>query len=280
MTFPLARSGDVWHGLVAGCPLVGVRYAYRVDGPRGWDKGHRYDPAVLLLDPRAPLVEGRSSFGDASKPPGAGRWTGAFDFASPPFDWEGTAPPAVDPAAAVVYEVGVRSFTGSPTSGLPAELRGTFLGLASKAAYLKQLGVTAVELLPVFEYDELEFTRPKPDGRLGARAHMVNTWGYSHVSFFAPATRLGTQGGGAARAAADFKVMVRELHRAGIAVWLDVVYNHTAEGGDDDPYTTSLRGIDHSEYYIVDPSGRPGGASGDAGTQVKNFSGCGAAALE
>lgn len=232
-----AKTGDVWHAAVSGCPQAGVRYAFRVSGPDDAAAGHRFDDSVLLLDPYAPLVEGRRTWGDMSAPPGVNRWTGSFDFASPPFDWQGVTSPAHPPEKLVVYEVGVRHFTGDASSGLEPQLRGTFLGMAAKVDYLKALGVTAVELLPVFEYDELEFQRDVPSVK--PRAHMTNTWGYSTLGFFAPMCRFGVQGEGAAAAARDFKTLVRTLHSAGIEVLLDVVYNHTAEGGDVDPYLIS-----------------------------------------
>jgi len=264
-TLPLSRTGDVWHAHVLALPRSGVRYAYRVAGPPGGgEPGSRWHPQALLLDPYAPLVAGRDVFADASRPAGAGRFSGTFDFDAPPFDWQGVQPPRTPPADVVVYEMGVRSFTSDASSGLPAERRGTYLGVVDKIPHLLSLGVTAVELLPVFEFDELEFARD----RASPRAHMVNVWGYSTVAFFAPMSRYGTPGGGPARAARDFKTMVRELHRAGIEVYLDVVYNHTAEGGDGDPYVLSMRGIDAAQYYLTDPGAPPG-------QQFRNYSGCG-----
>jgi len=127
--------------------------------------------------------------------------------------------------------------------------------------FLKELGVNALELLPVFEYDELEFQRsPNP------RDHMVNIWGYSHMNFFAPMSRFAADGGGPVAAAREFKEMVKALHEAGIEVILDVVYNHTAEGGDDDPYLISFRGIDNSVYYQLNK---------ESYVQLLNYSGCG-----
>eukprot|EP00887_Chlorella_sp_A99_P000861 scaffold5.g861.t1 len=168
---------------------------------------------------------------------------GSFDFASPPFDWgAGYARPNTPMKDLVIYE-----------------------GLEEKVPHLAALGVNAVELLPVFEFDELEFQRSK-----NPRDHMINVWGYSHLSFFAPMSRFASRRpGGAppgAAAAAEFKSMVRALHGAGIEVILDVVYNHTAEGGDDDPYLLSWRGIDAAMYYQQDP---------DAYVKLLNYSGCG-----
>ena len=153
------------------------------------------------------------------------------------------------------------------------------LGTQTAPRRPQELGITAVELLPPFEFDELEFQRipsPRnhmvsaPELRAQRRAALtafpqVNVWGYSTVNFFAPMSRYGT-GAGAAAAAREFKTMVRELHRAGIEVILDVVYNHTVEGDDKDPYVISMRGIDNKEYYIVDTNRYD---------QIMNFSGCG-----
>lgn len=134
----------------------------------------------------------------------------------------------------------VRHFTADPSSQLPDGIRGSYLGLIEKIPHLLQLGVNAIEILPVYEFDELEFAKlPNP------REHLINSWGYSTLSFFAPMTRFGT-GRGAAAASVELKTMIRELHRAGIEVILDVVYNHTAEGDDSgEPFPTSFRGLDN-----------------------------------
>jgi isoamylase len=129
---------------------------------------------------------------------------GTFDFDSEPFDWEGVKAPGHHHKDLIIYEVPVRTFTASASSGLPAGERGTYLGLAKKADHLVELGVTAVELLPVFEYDELEFQRDK-----NARDHMINVWGYSHITFMAPMSRFGSNAAGPAAAAREFKQMVK-----------------------------------------------------------------------
>ncbi|KAI5404599.1 variant 2 [Lathyrus oleraceus] len=131
--------------------------------------------------------------------------------------------------------------------------------LAYKIPHLLELGINAVELLPIFEFDELELQRrPNP------RDHMINTWGYSTINFFAPMSRYASAGGGPANASQEFKQMVKALHSASIEVILDVVYNHTNEADDPNPYTTSFRGIDNKVYYMLDDKG-----------QLLNFSGCG-----
>lgn len=266
------HGGGVWAAALAPLPRCGVGYAYRVDGPPS--PHARWVPDRLLLDPRAPLVDGRQRFGarDAREAfvPGAGSsFVGTFDFESAPYDWGADKRPATAAGKHIIYEVAVRPFTAGGFPGASPSQRGTFAGLAAKAGHLAELGVTAVELLPIFEYDELEFQRTLPN----PRAHMTNVWGYSHLSFFAPMSRFGGVGveagdaefGRVARAAAaELKDAVKALHAAGIAVILDVVYNHTAEGGDDDPYPLSWRGIDAGASYMMEGDGA-----------LVNCSGCG-----
>lgn len=261
------KTGDVWHVALADLPREGVCYAYRVNGDGGWDTGLRWDPKRVLLDPYAPLVSSRRVYGvrddiEQFKGQAGSLFLGTYDFASPAFDWGDDSSREVKGLKdLIVYEMPVRSFTANESSGLPPGERGTFKGVASKAQYLADLGVTAVELLPVFEWDEFEFQRtPNP------RDHMINIWGYSHISFFAPMSRFAANGAGPAAAAREFKEMVKTLHAKGIEVLLDVVYNHTVEGGDTDPYTLSFRGIENKTYYMCDTSQY---------VQMLNYSGCG-----
>ncbi|KXZ44609.1 hypothetical protein GPECTOR_64g103 [Gonium pectorale] len=261
------RTGDVWHVCLEGLPGSGLRYGFRVGGDGGWESGNRWAPGRVLLDPYAPLVAGRRRFGvrdevEQFRGKEGSLFLGAFDFDSPAYDWgPDYARPQLGLRDLVIYEVPVRCFTADPSSGVPEPERGTFAGLAAKAGYLKSLGINAVELLPVFEWDELEFRRTR-----NPRDHMTNVWGYSHISFMAPNSRLGSGGKGPEAAALEFKDMVKTLHAHGIQVILDVVYNHTAEADDRDPYTLSLRGIDAATYYMRDP---------EAHTQLVNWSGCG-----
>lgn len=275
----LHKSQDtgVWHGQVY--PLAtfsGVLYAYKIAGQGGWDGPFRWNPERLLLDPYAPLVMSRAVFGvrdefEQFEPTVGSRFLGAFDFReTSKFDWGGVAysRPDIPFEKLIMAEVPVRCFTAHPSSGLIAARRGTFLGLADKIPHLLDLGINAVELLPVFEYDELEFQRSP-----NARDHMTNVWGYSHVSFMAPMSRFKTSTSqqqseeeDPSAVALEFKEMVRRLHSAGIQVILDVVYNHTAEADDADPYLLSWRGIDAQAYYQQDP---------DAYVRLCNHSGCG-----
>lgn len=254
------KTGDIWHVFVEGLPDSGVLYGYRIDGPRDWKQGHRFDCNIILLDPYAKLVDGRKLFGDVRNK--MLKFLGTYDFSSLPFDWGPNYKlPSIPETDLVIYEMNVRSFTADESSGLDSSIRGSYLGVISKIPYLLELGVNAVELLPVFEFDELEFQRhPNP------RDHMINTWGYSTINFFAPMSRYASAGGGALVASQEFKQMVKALHNAGIEVILDVVYNHTNEADDAHPYTTSFRGIDNKVYYMMDLNNND---------QLLNFSGCG-----
>ena len=261
------KTGDVWHARVDNIPRghdgYQVRYGYLVRGedpPR-----HRHDrwhPDVLLCDPYAPLIDGRRVYGDKHSAPNgeSDHWMGAFAFDETPFDWEGVEPPNLPPQDLVVYELTTRAYTASDTSGVAPRRRGSFLALAEKVQHLKDAGVNAVELLPVFHFDELEFQRAK-----NPRDHMLNTWGYSTMSFFAPMLPYASEGAGPAAAAREFKHMVKTLHANGIEVLLDVVYNHTGEGTDQMPNVFSFRGIDNRAYYMMEDSKYP----------YKNYTGCG-----
>jgi len=260
------RTGDTWHVRLDNIPRGGdgylVRYGYLVAGDEPARKGDRWHPDHLLADPYAPLVEGRRVFGDHSSSPNGEEkiWMGAIQFDATPFDWGGVTPPGLPPQDLVIYELTTRAFTNDASSGLNPGRRGSFLGIADKVQHLVDAGVNAVELLPVFHFDEMEFQRsPNP------RDHMHNTWGYSTLSFFAPMTPYASEGAGPAAAAREFKTMVKTLHAAGIEVLLDVVYNHTGEGTDQMPNTFSFRGLDNKAYYMMEESAHP----------YKNYTGCG-----
>jgi len=240
----------VWHGYLPGVE-PGRRYGYRVHGPWQPHRGHRFNPAKLLLDPYARAVDGSLTYDGAVFDHAHGGEDTVRDARdSAPyvprsvvvrdeFDWSGSSRPAVEWKDTVLYELHVRGFTRCHP-GVPAELRGTYAGLAHPAAigHLLDLGVTTVELLPVHQFVSEE--------HLAARG-LSNYWGYNSLAFFAPHgpyAAAGT-GGGQVR---EFKAMVRALHDAGLEVVLDVVYNHTAEGDERGP-TLSLRGIDNAAYY-------------------------------
>jgi isoamylase len=250
------RDADVWHGFVPGVG-PGQLYGLRVGGPYEPARGLRYNPAKLLLDPYARAIEGQVRFG----PELLGH---ATDNPSAPSPLDSAAhmprgvvlagapaPTAVRPqhelADTIVYEVHVRGFTAAHP-GVPPDLRGTYAGLAHDASleHLIHLGVSAVELLPVHHYVPEEF--------LVARG-LTNYWGYNTIGFFAPhagysaAVRAGRPGG----QVEEFRAMVDTLHGAGLEVVLDVVFNHTAEGGSGGP-TICYRGLDNAAYYRLDPN--------------------------
>ncbi|THU47262.1 hypothetical protein C4D60_Mb09t13650 [Musa balbisiana] len=254
------KTGDVWHICVEGLSRSGILYGYRIDGPQEREQGHGFDNSIVLLDPYAKLVFGRKWFGDVANK--MSKFLGTYDFESMPFDWGPDYKlPNIPETDLVIYEMNVRAFTADESSGLDPEVRGSYLGVIEKIPHLLELGINAVELLPVFEFDELEFQRyPNP------RDHMINTWGYSTLNFFAPMSRYASAGGGPLVASHEFKQMVKALHNAGIEVILDVVYNHTNEANDRHPYTSSFRGIDNKVYYMLDL---------DNGAKYLNFSGCG-----
>jgi glycogen operon protein len=236
----LHRTYHYWHTFVPGLP-PGQIYGYRVQGPNDPANGLRFDPAKVLLDPygRGVMVPKNYSR-DAARKAGDNAATAmksvVVDLST--YDWEGDLPLRHPSARTTVYEMHVRGFTRHPSSGVAENRRGTFAGLIEKIPYLKQLGITAVELLPVFQFD----SQDAPPG-------LTNYWGYAPVSFFAPhraySSRQGPLG-----PADEFRDMVKALHRAGIEVILDVVFNHTAEGDHTGP-TLSFRGLCNSTYYIL-----------------------------
>ncbi|HCM26612.1 MAG: glycogen debranching enzyme GlgX [Treponema sp. GWB1_62_6] len=265
------RTGDVWHCHVHGLG-PGSLYLYRVDGPYIPEKGFRFNPNKVSLDPYAKALTDMSRWDILSSmgfnpnlPDGDLSFSYRDDAREHPkcvvvddaFDWQGDRPLNYPLRFSVLYETHVRGFTVHPSSGV--DHPGTFLGLTEKIHYLKELGVTGVELMPVQDFNERELPRSNP--RTGKA--LRNYWGYSTVAFFAPKATYASnkEPGGQVR---EFKEMVRELHKAGIEVILDIVFNHTAEGNEKGP-TFSFRGIDNTIYYMLDENKR----------FYKNYSGCG-----
>ena len=244
-TIPLEAQSDrsyhYWHARVRGIG-AGQVYAFRANGPHQPELGLRFDADKILLDPygRAVVVP-RAFSRTAARRAGDNTASAMKSVVADPtrYDWEGDRPLARPFGSSVIYEMHVRGFTRHPSSDVPEERRGTFAGLVDKIPYLVDLGITAVELLPVFQYDPQD----APPG-------LVNYWGYCPVSFFAPhvgyASRRDPLG-----PLDEFRDMVKALHRAGIEVLLDVVYNHTAEGGHDGP-TYSFRGLGNDTYYLLE----------------------------
>jgi isoamylase len=246
------RTYHYWHRFVPGL-RAGQIYAYRVRGPFAPDRGLRFDGDKVLLDPygRAVAVPDAYSRAAAARPGGNERSAMKSVAAdSGGYDWEGDVPLKRPFAETVIYELHVRGFTQHPSSGVSPPLRGTYAGLVEKIPYLVDLGVTAVELLPVFQFDP----QSAPTG--------VNYWGYQPVSFFAPHHAYSSRKAPLA-VLDEFRDMVKACHRAGLEVILDVVFNHTAEAGADGP-TLCYRGLANDVYYILDDQSR-----------YADFSGCG-----
>jgi glycogen operon protein len=256
LTSECHRTFHFWHCHVEGAE-VGMHYAYRVDGSAATHEGHRFDKTKVLLDPYGRGVSKTLwRRGDACGP-GDNVQTAmrSVIIDIDDYDWEGDKPPATPMAESVIYEMHVGGFTLSPSSGVGHP--GTFGGVIEKIEYLKQLGVTAVELLPVFDFDHTDYREHD-----GQKLH--NYWGYAPIAFFAPHSGycLTPENGSHAD---EFRDMVKALHKAGIEVILDVVFNHTDEGNEHGP-TTSFRGIDNAIYYMLSEADR---------NYYADYSGCG-----
>ena len=251
------RTGDVWHVWVKGIG-AGQFYAYRFDGPYQPETGKRFNPNKLLLDPFATAITGLEAW-DFTPALGYDRSSSQQDlsfsevddaeampkcvFTDEHFDWEGDQPLRHPWPKTVIYETHVRGLTVHPSSEVKHP--GTYQGLVEKIAYLQDLGVTAVELMPVQEFNENELmqTNPETDKRL------KNYWGYDPVAFFAPKSSYSSSGE-LGHQKLEFKEMVKALHQSGIEVILDVVFNHTAEHNQMGP-TICLRGVDNSIFYML-----------------------------
>ena len=229
----LNKTGLIWHCRVPEEELRGATlYAYRVDGPHDPSSGHRFDAQKVLLDPFAfsvyfPPEYSRSSASEPGPTDGMaplGRLVQGSTVVR-----LGCGPSSSPHHDLIVYELHVKGFTARSNSGVSPEKRGTFAGLMEKIPYLKDLGITVVELLPVHQFDPQE----------------GNYWGYMTLNFFSPHHDYAS-----GEPAREFREMVKAFHAAGIEVWLDVVYNHTSEAGEDGP-TYSYRGIDNKSYYLV-----------------------------
>jgi isoamylase len=247
------RTGDHWHIRITGLPKT-FCYGWRVDGPRG--QRTRFDPSRLLFDPAATLISNGAVWaGTCESDP---ERTSRRSLFHRPFryDWEDDAHPLIAPEDSIIYELHVRGFTRHESSMVASP--GTYQALIEKIPYLKWLGVTAVELLPIHEFDECDcpFTNPFTGEKL------LNYWGYNSIAFAAPkaayAATAKNHGQGI-----EFRDMVKAFHAAGIEVILDVVFNHTGEGNDQGR-TYSFRGLDNELYYLLDDQGN-----------YLNFSGCG-----
>ncbi|MEU9890732.1 isoamylase [Sphaerisporangium sp. NPDC051017] len=238
--------GGVYSMTVFDLDAEGIEYGYRAYGPFDPERGHRFDPSVVLADPYARLMS------DASTGPRRSR------VALDDFDWEDDSPLRLPHEDLVIYELHARGFTKSPTSGVSAP--GTYAGLIEKIPYLRELGVNCVELLPIFEFDENDNPRSHPV----TGEPLSNYWGYNTVAYFAPKASYASTGRYGMQAD-EFKNLVKQLHKAGIEVILDVVFNHTAEGNEHGP-TISFKGLDNATYYMLTPDGHYYNFSGTGNT--------------
>lgn len=240
------RIGDVFPITVYGLDPDQIEYGYRMDGPHDPAAGHRFDPTCILLDPYAKSVGGREVWGKHFDSHNQYQHRARIPRVEA-FPWGYDRPLEVPIEDVIIYELHVRGFTRHPSSHV--EHPGTYAALRERIPYLKELGVNAVELMPIFEFDEFENSRRDPvTGEL-----LLNYWGYSPVAFFAPKAGYAadaTNGG----EVFELKALIKELHANGIEVILDVVFNHTAEGNEKGP-TISFKGIDNSVYYMLTPDG-------------------------
>jgi glycogen operon protein len=244
-----------WHVFVPGT-RAGQLYGYRVEGPQAPERGLRFNPNKVVLDPygRGVIVPKNYDRRTATHTEGDNAAMAMKSVVVDPheYDWEGDVPLHQPSSRTIIYEMHVRGFTRNSNSAVSKAKRGTYAGLIEKIPYLQDLGITAVELLPVFQFDPFD----APPGKL-------NYWGYAPISFFAPhraySCRQDPLG-----PIDEFRDMVKALHRAGIEVILDVVFNHTAEGNHDGP-TLCFRGIDNGTYYILE----------EGGARYANYTGCG-----
>ena len=244
------RIGNVYAMIVFKLNIEEFEYAYRVDGPYEPERGLIFDRTKYLLDPYAKAVTGQSAWGKS--PPHGQHYRARV--VKDDFDWGSTRQPLIPMEDLIIYELHVRGFTKDPSSGVANP--GTFAGLMEKLPYLESLGVNAVELMPIFEFDEMLDYR-EVDGR-----KLYNYWGYNTVSFFSPNTSY-TASTEYNREGNELKRFIQACKQKGIEVYLDVVFNHTAEGNEMGPFF-SFKGFDNNIYYLLTPQGR-----------YYNFSGCG-----
>ncbi len=251
LPFPQScRIGNVYSMIVFKLNIEEFEYAYRVDGPYEPETGKIFDKSKYLLDPYAKAVTGQSKWGDTA--PHGQHYKARV--VKDDFDWADQEAPLIPMEDLVIYELHVRGFTKDATSGVCHP--GTFAGLMEKLPYLKSLGVNAIELMPIFEFDEMQDYR-EVDGQ-----KLYNYWGYSTVSFFAPNTSYAADTE-FNREGTELKNLIQSCHRQGMEVYLDVVFNHTAEGNERGPFF-SFKGFDNNIYYLLTPDGK-----------YYNFSGCG-----
>ncbi len=256
------KTGDVWHAFIHDLN-PGVRCGYRMDRHRDDKKNtHRFNKDAVLIDPYAKALSGNSEWGKLYRRKGANNYAPPINvrrslIIEDDFDWGKDQPLNIPLSDSIIYELHIRGFTRHESSHV--KYPGTFKGFIEKIPYLKELGITAVELLPINEFEEMDTDRINPE--TGER--LLNFWGYHPISFFPPKASYAANSRSGAQVK-EFKSLVKALHEAGIEVILDMVFNHTAEGDERGP-TFCFRGIDNSIYYIIDQ---------ETGA-YHNYSGCG-----
>ncbi len=250
------RVGDIYAMIVFGLDVENIEYGFRMMGPFSPHEGHRFNDDAILLDPYAKIIAGREVWGEAINPENIYPHRARLIYDD--FDWGDDRPLNTPIEDLVIYEMHVRGFTRHFSSGV--KYPGTFAAIREKIPYFKRLGVNCIELMPIFEFDEFENSRVEPE----SGATLMNYWGYSSIGFFAPKAGYGATGK-LGMQVDEFKALVKELHRNGIEIILDVVYNHTAEGNENGP-TISYRGIDNKTYYMLTPDGRYLNFSGTGNT--------------
>lgn len=246
----LHKTGDIWHLQLKNLPEL-FYYSYRMSGPNCLKKGHQFQDRLELVDPYAENISSLGKWNDRDN-----REKQLGYFIENNFNWEGDRPINRPLDETIIYELHVRGFSRHPSSG--AEQMGTYKGIIEKIEHLKELGITAIELLPVHEFDETDCRYVNPT----TNSDLLNYWGYSSINFFALKSAYASSKRPGA-AVLEFKEMVKALHKAGIEVILDVVFNHTAEG-DRTCSVINFKGIENSVYYLLDETG-----------DYRNYSGCG-----
>lgn len=252
------RVGNVYAMIVFDLDYTQIEYGYRIDGKVDVAKGDVYDPTKTLLDPYAKIVSGRSEWG--KMPDLDNKFQYRSRITLPHLEPNPNIAPKLDNNELIIYEVHMRGFTQHKSA--KCENPGTYAGFIEKIPYLKELGINAVEFLPIFEFDESEDVVSGGVRYNSKGERLLNYWGYNPVSFFAPKAGYAVFGNYSLQIE-ELKLLITELHSHNIKVILDVVFNHTAEGDERGPYI-SFKGIDNKAYYILGPNG-----------EYYNFSGCG-----
>lgn len=250
------RLGHIFAMTVFGLDYENIEYGYRMTGPFRPHEGHRFNDDRILLDPLAKIIHGREQWGVEPNYDDIFPHRGALLYDD--FEWGDDRPLNIPTEDLIIYEMHVRGFTQHFSSGV--KYPGTFAAIREKIPYLKRLGINCIELMPIFEFDEFDNIHTNP--LTGER--LLNYWGYSSIGFFAPKAGYAATGKHGMQVD-ELKALIRELHRNGIEVILDVVYNHTAEG-DERGHTISFRGIDNKTYYMLTPDGRYLNFSGTGNT--------------